>query len=172
MEINKNDKFIATKKLWYIEEDTVVTVTDVGENGIVLFTFGEDNNNGNGYMDINTFERHFERHFARVEENENEVVFDEYEHVAYLLNNSEFETCTVFGKTVIMSCKLPNGYVVTETHAFSNAEEYDEEFGEEICYDKIFDRVLELERYKRQEMDSKSVECNCTCDGCCSECDM
>ena len=45
--INIDDKFLTVKKMWFLDEGTVITVTDVDTDGIVSFTFGE-NNTSNG----------------------------------------------------------------------------------------------------------------------------
>lgn len=164
--INIGDKFITTKRVWFISEGTTITVTNVDEDGIVSFVFGENNVN-NGYMDFGTFKEHFER----LEEKEGHVETFEIteEYIAEIMENSEFETHTVFDKCAIVSCRLPNGFVITESSACVSPENYDEELGAEICFDKIADKIWELEAYRLQQHlweNSMMEECPCECDNC------
>ena len=163
--INIDDKFLTVKKMWFLDEGTVITVTDVGTDGIVSFTFGENNTN-NGYMDIATFREHFKK----VEDMTAEVTVPEItdEYIADIMDNSEFETHTSFGKCTIVACRLPNGFVITESTACVNPENYDEELAEEICLDKIAEKIRELEAYRlQQNLWEKEFGCPC----CCGECD-
>ena len=172
-----NDKFILTKKTRFLEEGTVVTVTKI-ENEIVHFVFGEDNNGGNGYMDYDTFEEHFKA--VEYEKTDAPAAAPSVctDRVAIMLENSDFEVFTTFGKCTIMSCRLPNGFVITESSACVSPENYDKDLGIEICYNKIFDKICELEAYKLQDvlymnnnLNEDSDECDCTCDGCCENCE-
>lgn len=180
MKININDKFILTKRTRFLEEGTVVTVTKV-ENGIVHFVFGEDNDGGSGYMDTNTFEECFKA--VEYEKTDAPVVAPSVctDHVATMLKNSDIKVITVFDKCTIVSCRLPNGFVITESSACVSPENYNRDLGIEICYNKIADKVCELEAYKLQDAlytnnklneddDEEFDECDCTCDGCCCEC--
>lgn len=162
--INIGDKFVTVKKVWFLDVETVITVTDVDADGIVSFVFGE-NNSSTGYMDIETFREHFER----VECMTNEL---EIELVEEIMENSEFEIYSAFDKCVVVSCKLPNGFVIVESYVFENAEDYDEDDGADICFDKIATKIWELEAYRRQQetYEAKMRECDCACDECCSEC--
>ena len=178
MKININDKFIMTKKTRFLEEETVVTVSKIDDNGIVHFVFGEDNNGGSGYMDIYTFNEHFEKVENEIGEEvaKSTAPFVCTDHVANIIEDSDIEVFTVFDKCTVMACRLPNGFVITESSACVSPENYDEEVGLETCYNKIFDKVCELEAYKLQEkmMSGEVVAedeyCDCTCDGCCATC--
>lgn len=162
--INIDDKFITVKKMWFIDEGTVITVTDVGTDGIVSFVFG---NNSNGYMDIVTFNEHFKKIEDMAAKVEIPTITEEY--IAEIMENSEFETHTVFDKCTIVSCRLPNGFVITESSACVSPENYDEDLGAEICFDKIADKIWELEAYRLQQHlweSSMMEECPCECDNC------
>lgn len=70
------------------------------------------------------------------------------EHIQAILDNSEFVFTTVFDKCMIVACKLPNGYVIVEEAACIDPEMYDEEFGKQMCYERIISKVWELEGYE------------------------
>lgn len=169
MNININDKFITVNPLWFINEGTVITVTNISEDNIISFTFGENNAN-NGYMDFNTFTEHFKK----VEDMTAKVVAHTIteEDIAEIMENSEFEINTVFDKCTIVSCRLPNGFVITESSACVSPENYDEDMGAEICFEKIADKIWELEGYRLQQWLYENSTCgdceNCPCDseGC------
>lgn len=177
MRINTGDKFVAVKKLWFINEGTEITVVNVDNDGIVSFTFGE-NNTSNGYMDSDTFVEHFEK----ITMEDEEAVFEiTDEHIAEIMENSEFETFTAFDKCTIVSCRLPNGFVITESSSCVDPKSYDAELAEEICFDKIAEKIAELEAYRLQQWmwendiedeykDTCEGNCECTCDGNCTEC--
>lgn len=73
------------------------------------------------------------------------------EHVKYLLNESEVMVATVFDKVTVVSVKLPNGFVITESSGAVSKENYDEEIGKEISLKKIEDKIWELEGYLLQD---------------------
>lgn len=64
---------------------------------------------------------------------------------------TEFKTQTVYGKTTIVSAKLPNGFVITESSSCVDPVNYDEKLGAKICKDRIINKIWELEGYKLQE---------------------
>lgn len=173
MRINIGDKFVAVKKLWFINEGTEITVTNVDSDGIVSFTFGE-NGISNGYMDSATFVEHFEKIAMEDEEAVFEIT-DEY--IAEIMENSEFDIHTVFNKCTVVSCRLPNGFVITESSSCVDPKNYDEDTAAEICFEKIADKIAELEAYRLQQwMWENDIygtcegNCECSCDGNCAEC--
>ena len=146
MQINKNDKFVATKDTFMFSKGDIVTVTNVDKYG-VWFEYGKS---GFTIMDKATFENHFEKF---VEKKEKKVVAQTItaEHIQNIVDNSEFEVFTVFDKCTLMACKLPNGFVIVESSACVSEENYNVEMGAEICFDKIVDKIWELEGYKLQD---------------------
>ena len=146
--INIDDKFLTVKKMWFLDEGTVITVTDVGTDGIVSFVFGESSSN-TGYMDIATFNEHFKKVEDMTAEVEIPTITEEY--IAEIMENSDFEVHTVFDKCTVVSCCLPNGFVITESSACVSPENYDENVGVDICFDKIADKIWELEAYRLQQ---------------------
>jgi hypothetical protein len=168
MHININDKFVAVKNMWFLDEGTIVNVTNVNNNeNIISFTFGENNSN-NGYMDYNTFNEHFNKIEDMTAKIKAPTITEEY--IAEIMENSEFEVHTVFGKCTVVSCRLHNGFVITESSACVSPENYDEDMGAEICFDKIADKIWELEGYRLQqwlweeENDCHCEEYPCRCD--------
>lgn len=162
MNINRGDKFVATKSMWFINEDTVITVTDVDSDYIVTFTFGDGKV---GYMDSDTFVEHFEK----LEAEEMETVEVTYEYVDQIMQNSEIVIQTVFNNCAVVSCKLPNGFTIVESASCPSVTEYDEEIYADICLDKIAEKIFELETYRLQEESYRETysECfNCECDKC------
>ena len=59
------------------------------------------------------------------------------EQIDKIVEATEFKTQTVYGKTTIVSAKLPNGFVITESSACVDPANYDEAIGEKICKDRI-----------------------------------
>jgi len=163
MHININDKFVAVKKMWFLDEGTVVNITNVSEDGIISFTFGENNTN-NGYMDTATFAEHFKKLEDMTAKIKAPTITDEY--IAEIMENSEFEIHTVFDKCTVVSCRLPNGFVITESSSCVSPENYDEDTGAEICFDKISDKIWELEAYRLQQWLWEEEVCDCGCENC------
>lgn len=68
--------------------------------------------------------------------------------VMTLLENSEFTTDTIYGRCTLVTCKLPNGFIITESSACCDKDNYDEDYGTDECMKKITDKVWELEAYR------------------------
>ena len=64
-----------------------------------------------------------------------------------LLEKSEIKVETVYDKVTIVNCKLPNGFVLTESSGAVDKENYDEKIGTEICIQRIENKLWELEGY-------------------------
>lgn len=64
-----------------------------------------------------------------------------------LLEKSEIKVETVYGKVTIVSCKLPNGFVITESSGAVDTANYDKKIGTEICMARIENKLWELEGY-------------------------
>lgn len=72
------------------------------------------------------------------------------EQVDNIFNNSECEVYHSFDKTVVASCKLPNGFVIVESSSCVDPVNFDETIGMNICTDRIKNKIWELEGYKLQ----------------------
>lgn len=166
--LNNGDKLIVVKKVApFLNEGDVIKVTNVTDDGIISFAFGE----GLMHMGVmNTAE--CEAHFKKVEE-KNVVVAPTIneEYIAEIMENSEIEVHTVFDKCTVVSCRLPNGFVITESSACVSPENYDEGMGVDICISKIKNKVWELEGYRLQQWLWENECCCEECEGCDCECD-
>lgn len=164
--VSNGDKLVVIKKVAsFLNKGDVVEVTNVTDDGIISFAFG-DGLMHMGVMNSAECENHFEKVEEKNEKNEIAEITEEY--IAEIMENSEFETHTVFGKCTIVSCRLPNGFVITESSACVNPENYDAELAEDICFDKIAEKIWELEAYRlQQHLWEEELYCPC----CCGECD-
>ena len=161
MTVNIGDKLVVTKKIAsFLDVDDIVRVVDVDESGVISFAFGE-NFMHKGIMNATECEEHF----AKVKEKVAPTITSEM--VEEILSNSEIMTETVFDKCTIVSCRLPNGFVIVESSACVSPENYNEEMGLNICLDKITNKIWELEGYRLQEeIYRTSTECECPCNEC------
>lgn len=170
------DKLIVTKTVAnFLMEGDIVEVVDVSENGMITFAFGD----GFIHKGLMT-ESEFEEHFKKIE-NKPTTVTEEWVHE--IMENSEYMVDTVFDKCTIVSCRLPNGFVIVESSACVDPKNYNEEMGSNICLDKIEAKIWELEGYRLQEELYRSkvepTECyygydnceECDCEDCCEECE-
>lgn len=53
-------------------------------------------------------------------------------------------------KTVVLMATLPNGFAIVESSSCVDPVNFDMSVGEEICMDKLVDKIYELEGYKLQ----------------------
>jgi hypothetical protein len=161
--LNTGDKLIVTKTVApFLKEGDIVEVTNVADDGIISFAFG-DNFMHMGVMNTAECEAHFEKVEEKVEA---PAITEEY--IAEIMENSEFEICTMFDKCTVVSCRLPNGFVIVEYSACVSPKNYDEEVGTEICVNKIADKVWELEAYRLQQhlWEENMSECSCCREEC------
>ena len=168
--LNNGDKLVVTKTIAsFLKEGDVVEVRGVSEDGIISFAFG------NNFMHMGVMNSaECESHFKKIEEKvETPTITEEY--IDEIMENSAFDVGTAFDKCTIVACRLPNGFVITESSACVNPEDYDKNLGFEICKSKIKNKVWELEAYRLQQWlweESVCDECD-ECDECndCNDCD-
>lgn len=67
-----------------------------------------------------------------------------------IFSKAEKNVFTIFDKCTIVCVKLENGFVLTESSACVDPVNYNEEIGKEICFERIKNRIWELEGYKLQ----------------------
>lgn len=179
MNINIGDKLVVTKNVSrFFNEGDIVEITKVSENMVSFACYNTDTENHihiarNGQMDIDTCNQYFTK-LKEEKEEEIKIPTITEEYIAEIMENSKFETFTTFDKCTIVSCRLPNGFVITESSACVNPEDYDEDLGADICFDKIADKIWELEAYRlQQELYEAATTCCCDgCEGCpCEECE-
>lgn len=87
------------------------------------------------------------------------------------------ETVTMGGKTTVVRAVLKNGFEIVESSSCVSAENYDEKLGEEICMERIRNKVWELLGFLLQTavggVSGEAAVENCCCDKDCerSHCD-
>lgn len=72
------------------------------------------------------------------------------EHIDRMMAEAEWEVMTVWGKCTIVACKLPNGFVLTESSGCVDPKNFDPKLGEEICRERIESQIWKLEGYALQ----------------------
>lgn len=72
------------------------------------------------------------------------------EHIDNLFNESDLNEQVVFHKCLIISIKLRNGFVITESSSCVDPVNFDIEICREICCNRIKNKLWELEGYKLQ----------------------
>lgn len=81
------------------------------------------------------------------------------EQIDEIVKNSKFDVKKVFGKCTVVSMQLPNGFVLVESSACVDPKNYDRALGEQICKEKLINRVWELEGYRLQnDLNSETDE--------------
>ena len=161
------DKLVVTKRVAsFLVEGDIVKVIDVNEDGLISFAFG-DGFTHRGLMNTVECESHFEK---IVEKKAAPTVTQE--RIDEIMENADIEITTEYGKCTIVSCRLPNGFVIVEYSACVSPENYNEDVGVEICLNKIENKIWELEGYRLQEELYRQGTCEaCECEECyCDEC--
>lgn len=79
-----------------------------------------------------------------------------------IVKNSTFDVKTVFDKCTVVTMKLPNGFVLTESSACVDPKNYDRKLGERLCREKLINKIWELEGYRLQsELHEKNKLLTC-----------
>lgn len=160
---NNGEKLVAIKAVTGIfDEGDIIEVINVNDEGIVSFGWGE-NFEFLGMMTVSECNEYF-RPYEEGDENNSPRV--KFERIKWIMENADFNVQTLFDKSTVVTCKCPNGFVITESSACVSPENYDEEVGIQKCIEKIENKLWELEGYLLQEILTGGV---CCCDGC--DCD-
>lgn len=163
MLVNKGDKMVLKKEMGiFTNIGEVCEVTDSTEN-MIWFKFG--NGMHLGVMSADEADKYFDKY----EKPKKTAPTVTQERIEEIMNNSKVTVATMFDKCTIVTCLLPNGFVIVESSACVSPENYDEEVGIEICMNRIVDKVWELEGYRLQEELSSKIE-SCNDDNCDNEC--
>lgn len=72
------------------------------------------------------------------------------EDIDKILEGAEAEVRTAFDKCTIVTVKLKNGFILTESSACVDPVNYDAKIGYEICLERIKNKLWELEGYRLQ----------------------
>lgn len=75
------------------------------------------------------------------------------EQIEQLKAGAEVNVQTLFGKCTVVTVRLRNGFVLTESSACVDPENYDETMGLEICLERIENKLWELEGYALQKQE-------------------
>lgn len=73
------------------------------------------------------------------------------EDINQLLEEAEVGVATVHDKCTMVSVKLKNGFIITESSACVDPANYDAKTGFDICMDRIESKLWELEGYALQK---------------------
>ena len=161
------DKLVVTKDVaGVLAEGEIVEVVDVSNNGMISFAFGE-NFMHKGLMSASECEEHFEK----IDINFGIPVITQ-DRIDEIMEGAEIEVYTAFDRCTILSVKLANGFMITESYTSPASEEYNEEFNLDICWSKIEDKLWEMERYRIQEeiyRENERIECCGSCCDCCED---
>ena len=69
------------------------------------------------------------------------------EHIESIMENAEYIELDCFGSCTVVIMKMPNGFVLVEKAGTIDPSGYDPKLGRHICYEKLKDKVWELEGY-------------------------
>lgn len=170
--LEKGMKIVLKKSMGNFDRVGEVCTVEEIVSDYVLFTFGKNNGEA-GVVNVKLLDTYFDIY----EEEKIIAPTVTKELIAEIIAGSEITVNTVFDKCTIVTAKLPNGFVITESSACVSPENYDEEIGAEICMNKIIDKVWELEGYRLQcdlyELGYISEdECDCPHDAGCLGCGL
>lgn len=162
--VAKNDFEIACIPV-VVQNGDVFTVTDIDDNISMQLSFEEDNISVGLTVTPYFFNEHFEKMKVDCDEDccdedecgqprvievllPDEVTDDMIEEI---MCDSEIDLCIHFNKTVVMSCRLPNGYIITESCSLDEYE-YDRDACADHCFEMIKKKVYEFEKYALMNM--------------------
>ena len=140
----KGDKIMVINPIgMFTTAGDICNVTDVSESGVITFEY----NNGQ-YMGCMSYDQ-FEKYFVKYEETSPTSVSEE--QIEEIMKESKFIVTSVFDKCTIVSCKLPNGFVLVESSACIDPQNYNQKMGVEICMNRIKEKLFEMEAYRLQQ---------------------
>lgn len=73
------------------------------------------------------------------------------EQINHLWENAEKHWDVIFGKCTVLTVKLENGFVLTESSGCVDPENFDDAIGRECCEKRIRDKLWMLEGYALQK---------------------
>ena len=80
------------------------------------------------------------------------------EKIDYLMETADYQVITAFEKCTIVTARLANGFILTESSACVDPANYDLELGIKYAKEKIRERLWELEGYALQKAVTKLTE--------------
>lgn len=73
------------------------------------------------------------------------------EQINKLMEGAEMRVRTIFDKCTVVSMQLANGFILTESSACVDSNNYDFDIGMKICRERIENKLWELEGYALQK---------------------
>lgn len=143
--LKKGDKIQLLKPMGMFDNvGEVCEVVNVLDDGTISFSFG--NGLHMGVMSDDEFGKYFKIYDEPIKKpTKNRVTSD---MVDELIDNSEVIVDTLFDNCTMVALRLPNSFVIVETSACVDPDNYSEEIGFDICMERIRNKVYELEGYK------------------------
>lgn len=142
---------------------------------IIFFNFGENKIHLGG-VSRDDFENYFEVYKEPKKEYVKAPTVTQ-KQIDEIMDDADITVNTTYDKCTVVSVKLPNGFVITESSACVSPENYDKDMGVDICMNKIINKVWELEGYRLQcelyEANEAKCEVECECEecSCCDDCE-
>ncbi len=78
-----------------------------------------------------------------------------------LLSGADVQVRTEFGKCTVVTVRLRNGFILTESSACVDPANYDAELGKRLCLQRIKNRLWELEGYALQKRTDEERTMKC-----------
>jgi len=72
------------------------------------------------------------------------------EQINQMLHSATKNENIIFEKCLVVTIQLPNGFIIVESSACVDKANFDAAIGRDICYDRIKNKLWELEGYKLQ----------------------
>jgi hypothetical protein len=73
------------------------------------------------------------------------------DQIDFIIGFSDIKVFKVHDKCTVVICQLPNGFIITESSACVDPENFDEVIGYDICMERIANKIWELEGYALQK---------------------
>ena len=80
------------------------------------------------------------------------------ERINQLIENAEVKEFVIFDKCLICAYKLQNGFIIVESSACVDPNNFDIEIGRKICREHLENKLWELEGYGCQEKYTSKTE--------------
>lgn len=141
MLLNVHDKIVLVQPMGAFKNiGEICEIIDIVDN-CISFKFGDGMHLG--CMSMNEFEKYFKKY-------ESKKTSVTKEDIESLINESTVDCRTLFDKCTVVTIKLKNGFVITESSACVDPANYNERMGFDICMKAIRNKLWELEGYRLQ----------------------
>lgn len=72
------------------------------------------------------------------------------EEIDIIMSGADIQCDVIFEKCLVMTVKLPNGFIIVESSACVDPKNFDYKIGHSICLERVVNKVWELEGYVLQ----------------------